>query len=231
MLLLCLAACAPEGPPAAVPVPAAAHLALAPDPGPPPHERPRVATLWAHQDGRWRAIDRVQAVAPGDRARVDAQGRLIADGKVVADRVLPHLVVAADGTLLFTRAEQAPQTDVWRLRAKRATRGASDGERLGEAQSEPRTLGTDGTPEAITHDGQSDRPFPLPDGRLLWISGAGGRAGFILDGQRLTNHPGQPFVPVPAFPDRTRLEGDRVIYDAGDAEWWINPTTGEAGRL
>ena len=206
MLLLCLAACAPEGPPAAVPVPAAAHLALAPDPGPPPHERPRVATLWAHQDGRWRAIDRVQAVAPGDRARVDAQGRLIADGKVVADRVLPHLVVAADGTLLFTRAEQAPHTDVWRLR-------------------------NDGTPEAVTHDGQSDRPFPLPDGRLLWISGAGGRAGFILDGRRLTNHPGQPFVPVPAFPDRTRLEGERVIYDAGDGEWWINPTTGEAGRL
>ena len=203
-LLVLLAACAPVDPPPATPVPAAAHLALVPDPGPPPLEAPPLSTVWQRVGGRWQAVDRVQAIAPGDRARVDAQGRLVIGGIVVAEHVLPDVTVGADGTIYFSRADLPPATDVWRVPPG-------------------------GAPEAVTQDGQSDRPFPLPDGRLLWVSGAGGMAGFVVDGQRLTNRRGEAFVPVPAFADRTKWVDGRVIYDAGERLWWLDPTTGEAG--
>ncbi|MEZ4474858.1 MAG: hypothetical protein R3F60_29535 [bacterium] len=208
-VLLLLAGCAEPPPGASVPVPGAEHLALVPDPGPPPLERPPVATLWARTPRGWQAEGQVQAVAPGDAARVDAEGRLWVGGALTADAVLPDLQVGLDGTLYFTRADARPDTDVWRLR-----RG--------------------GTPEPVTTDGRSDRPFPLPDGRLLWISGAGGVAGFVVDGRRLTNLAGRvdgAFIPVPAFPAETRFEDGRVTYDAGQARWWLDPTTGEAGKL
>ncbi|MCB9549134.1 MAG: hypothetical protein H6706_25305 [Myxococcales bacterium] len=206
-VLLC--ACAEPPPATSAPVPGAAHLALVPDPGPPPLERPPLATLWARTPAGWRAQGRVQAVAPGDAARVDDAGRLLVDGAVVAEAVLPDLQLAPDGTLYFTRADHRPDTDVWRLR-----RG--------------------GTPEPVTTDGRSDRPLPLPDGRLLWVSAAGGVAGFMLDGVRLTNTQGgvgPDFIPVPAHPERSRVEGSRVVYDAGEGDWrWLDVDTGAAGR-
>ena len=69
--------------------------------------------------------------------------------------------------------------------------------------------------------GRSDRPVFLDDGTLLWISSAGtGRAGWIHDGVRLG---GYPELPVPARPDRTRLEEGLVVFDAGDAEYALDP--------
>ncbi|MCA9542264.1 MAG: hypothetical protein KC620_25380, partial [Myxococcales bacterium] len=80
----------------------------------------------------------------------------------------------------------------------------------------------DGKPRAVTSDGQSDRPFFLPDGRLLWVSSAGtGRAGFVLDGRRLTAN-----GPVPAFPDRTRFVDGQVEFDAGEGVFRLDLKTG-----
>ena len=40
---------------------------------------------------------------------------------------------------------------------------------------------------------------------------------------RLTNAPGDAFAPVPAFPDRTRVEDGRVVFDAGDGLYVFDP--------
>ena len=58
--------------------------------------------------------------------------------------------------------------------------------------------------------------------------------GFVLDGVRLTNTQGgvgPDFIPVPAHPERSRVEGSRVVYDAGEGDWrWLDVDTGAAGR-
>lgn len=77
----------------------------------------------------------------------------------------------------------------------------------------------------ITTDGRSDRPFELPDGTLLWISSAGGQAHWVREGRALT-----AAGPVPAFPAKTRYEGGRVVFDAGDAWWALDPRTGSVER-
>lgn len=144
------------------------------------------------------------AVAPGGRAWVDAQRQLIVNDEPRLTDALIDLRVRPDGAVFVSRSPVPPASDIWRV--------------------DP-----DGSAHRLTRDGRSDRPFPLPDGRLLWVSGAGGMAGFVLDGERLTNRPGDAFVPVPARHGASRLEGDRFVYDAGDAEWWLDLQTGEAG--
>lgn len=73
-------------------------------------------------------------------------------------------------------------------------------------------------------------PFFLPDGRLIFAGGyAGDFAGlWLLDlrtgaARQLTNHGlrvGQPlgptFVPLPAWQDSLRLEGDMLVYEDGE---------------
>jgi hypothetical protein len=202
-LTLLLCACGDAGKPPAEPVAGAAHLRLEADPGPPPHEAPAPKTLWARQQGEWRRVDRVLGVAPGGRAWVDADRRLVVDGHPVATDALLGVSVAADGTVFFARSTARPESDVWKV-----------------------TPG--GAPVPVTRDGRSDRPFALPGGSLLWISSApDGVAGWVRDGRKITRG---LEVPVPAFPDRTRLEGGLVVYDAGDGEWALDPDTGKAWR-
>ena len=176
---------------------------LVPEPTRAHAESPPVSTLWTQGEQGWQAQGRVLAMAAGGRAIVDAERRLRVDARVVASGVLPDLRVGADEAVYFTQSERPPVSDIWRY--------------------------ADGALVQLTHDGRSDRPLPLPDGRLLWVSGAGGRAGFVLDGRRLTNGPGEAFVPVPAHAAKTRFEAGRVLYDAGDAEWWLDLDTGAAG--
>lgn len=202
-LVLALAACeraeGPAGVPPAQPVRGAAHLRVAPDPGPPPHEAPPVKTLWRRDVDGWRPVDRVLDVAPGGRAYVDREGRLVVDGRVVDRYVLPGLAVGPDGAVWYTRAPAPPATDVWRVPPG-------------------------GVPEPVTTDGRSGRPFVLPDGTALWISSApDGVAGWVRDGRRLTRGLD---VPVPAFPEKTRYEGGRVVFHAGDRWWALDPASG-----
>ncbi|MEZ4468750.1 MAG: hypothetical protein R3F43_31050 [bacterium] len=166
-----------------------------------------VATLWARTPRGWQAEGQVQAVAPGDAARVDAEGRLWVGGALTADAVLPDLQVGLDGTLYYPR-RRAP-------RHRRLAAAAGRHARAG-------------------HHRWPQRPaVPAPRWAAALISGAGGVAGFV-DGRRLTNLAGRvdgAFIPVPAFPAETRFEDGRVTYDAGQARWWLDPTTGEAGKL
>ncbi len=202
-LTLSLAACGDAGKPPAEPVTGAAHLRLEADPGPTPPESPAPRTLWARAGDEWRRVDRVIGVAPGGRAWVDATRRLVVDGRPVAEGALPGLSVAADGTVYFARSTLPPDSDVWKV-------------------------APGGAPVAVTRDGRSDRPFALPDGSLLWISSApDGVAGWVRDGRKLTRG---LEVPVPARPERTRVESGVVVYDAGDGEWVLDPSTGKAWR-
>ncbi len=100
----------------------------------------------------------------------------------------------------FARSQTPPATDVWLASGPKLTQ--------------------------ITHDGRSDRAVQLGDGTLLWISSAGGHVHWVREGRRLTG----PEVPVPARASNTRVEGDRVVYDAGDGWWALDPVTGEATR-
>ncbi len=205
LLAAVLAGCAAPDEPAPVasaaqPVRATAGAAwVVPDPGPPPHEAPPVSTLWRDR----RAVARVTAVAPGAVAWVEADGTLRVDGVAVDRDVLPDLVVAPDGRVAYTKSPRRPFTDVWQV-------------------------APGGDPAPVTTDGRSDRPVFLPDGRLLWVSSAGGGVvGFFDASGRLTNQPGQPFAPVPAFPDRTRVEDGRVVFDAGDGLYVLDPASGK----
>jgi hypothetical protein len=189
--------------PAVEAVPDSAKL-LVRDPWLPATERAPTSTLWRPSSLGWLPEARVLAVAPGGRAWVDTAHRLVLDVRVLAEDAHPELSVHPDGAgVAFTRVERAPERDVW----------------LAPPGDEPRP---------VTTDGRSDRPFFLPDGRLLWVSGAGGIAGFVLDGARLTNRPGEGFVPVPAFADRTRWLDGRIYFHAGDGWWWLDPDTGAA---
>jgi hypothetical protein len=188
--------------PEAPSAPQATHR-LVPEPTRAHAESPPVSTLWTQGEHGWQAQGRVLALAADGRAIVDADRRLFMGERVVAEGVLPDLRASADGAVYFTQAQRPPVSDIWRY--------------------------ADGALLQITHDGRSDRPFPLPDGRLLWVSGEGGRAGFVLDGRRLTNGPGEAFVPVPAHAAKTRFEAGRVLYDAGDAQWWLDLESGTAG--
>jgi hypothetical protein len=175
-----------------------------------------VRTLWRRDLEGWVATERVLDVAPGGGAYVDALGRLFIDtlGRLAAGKapvddrpvdgdVIPGLSVGPDGTVYYARSPRPPETDVWKV-------------------------APGGQPQRVTSDGQSDRPVALPDGALLWISAApDGVAGWVRDGRKITHGLA---VPVPAFPRKTRLEGGRVVYDAGDAEWTLDPRTGEAHR-
>ncbi|MCB9539708.1 MAG: hypothetical protein H6704_26145 [Myxococcales bacterium] len=201
LLAAAVGGCAPSDPPAPVastaqPVRATAGTAwVVPDPGPPPHEAPPVSTLWRDR----RAVARVTAVAPGAAAWVEADGTLRVDGVAVDRDVLPDLTVAPDGRVAYTKSPRRPLTDVWQV-------------------------APGGVPTAVTTDGRSDRPVYLPDGHLLWVSSAGGGvAGFFDASGRLTNAPGDAFAPVPAFPDRTRVEDGRVVFDAGDGLYVFDP--------
>jgi hypothetical protein len=206
------------------PVPGAEdHLVLVPEPGPPPHEAPRRSTLWQRATpagadpaaSLWRPAATVLDVARAGRARLVPDGRLLLDGAPVQLdgaplAVHPPLAEAADGRLAFA-AGLAPETDLY------VWHPAADG---APARLERRTT-----------DGQSDRPFWLPDGRLLWVSGAGGLAGFVLEGERLSNRGGAEVAPaartpVPAAPRHTRAEGDTVRFDAGDGWYRLELSTG-----
>lgn len=186
------------------PVPGAETMYLVRDPGPPPHEAPPVDTLYVGQGTAARQVARVVSVAPGGRAFVDASRRLVVEGELVDTSVEPGLSVSSDGTVAYVKSDTRPETDVWLRRPGRA-------------------------PQRLTHDGRSERPFFLPDGRLLWTSSAGtGRVGWFLEGKRLNTF---PEARVPAFPERTTYAGGRVIFDAGDGLYTLDPETGRTERL
>jgi hypothetical protein len=175
------------------------------DPGPTPNdETPPTHTLYAREGAGARVVARVWAVAPGGAARVEPGGALRIGDAVVDTHVRPGLATAPDGTIAYARAESPPESDIWRVRPG-------------------------GRPERVTTDGRSERPFYLPDGRLLHTSSAGsGRVGWFLDGRRLNSF---PEARVPAVPDRTRFEGGRVVFDAGDALYALDLETGRTERL
>lgn len=201
---LLAAGCAPDprAPVQAVPESRVHHLVR--DPGPPPNdETPPVHTLYAGLGAEARPVARVVSVAPGGEAWVTPEGALVVGGRTVDTAVLPGLARAPDGTLAYTRSPRPPETDVYRLR-------------------------TGGAPERVTHDGRSERPFLLPDGTLLWTSSAGaGRVGWFREGKRLNSF---PEARVPAWPDRTRFEDGRVVFDAGDGLFALDPATGAVER-
>lgn len=220
-LALSLTACAPADPtPAVAPVapstpatlravPDAPRLRISRDPGLPPHEQPPRSSLWQLGDDGWQVRARVLAAAPGGRAWVDLERRLVVDGAPVLDGVWPELSMGPDGAIAFTRATHPPDRDVWRL--------------------DPGL-----PPRAVTADGVSDRPLFLPDGRLLWVSSAAtGRATWVdANGPlELRTSDGAPLhLPPPAWSERTRVVGDRVHFDAGDSQWWFDPSRGVGGR-
>lgn len=177
-------------------------IRLTPDPGPPPLESPPPRTLWRAGPHGWTVEDRVIGATADGRARIDLERRLHVDGRVVAEHVLPPLAALPDGALVFTRQPHQPERDLWRL-------------------------GPDGDLTRLTHDGSADRPIATPDGRLLHIAAVDGRARWMLDGAPL---PGAAELPPPAFADRHGWQNGRLIYDAGDGAWWLDPTTGEGGR-
>ena len=196
--------CAPDAQAPVEAVPASNVHHLVRDPGPPPNdETPPVHTLYAGLGDEARPVARVISVAPGGEAWVTPAGELVVGGRVVDTAVVPGLTRGADGTLAYTRAERPPVTDVYRLRPS-------------------------GAPERVTHDGRSERPFLLPDGTLLWTSSAGtGRVGWFREGKRLN---GFPEARVPAWPDRTRFVDGRVVFDAGDGLYTLDPATGVVER-
>ena len=171
------------------------------DPGLPRHdEHLPVSTLFLGLGASARAVDRVVSVAPIGRAWVRPDATLVVDEVVVETDVLPGLSMRDDGSVAYARRghdeAKRDETDIY-LRSG------------------------DGRTRRVTTDGRSDRPVFLDDGTLLWISSAGtGRAGWIHDGVRLG---GYPELPVPARPDRTRLEEGLVVFDAGDAEYALAP--------
>ncbi len=199
------AGCTPDPQAPVQPVPGSSVHHLVRDPGPPPNdESPPVHTLYAGLGAEARPVARVVSVAPGGEAWVTPEGDLVVGGRLADTAVMPGLSRAPDGTLAYTRGERRPETDVYRVRP-----GAA--------------------PERVTHDGRSERPFLLPDGTLLWTSSAGtGRVGWFRDGKRLNSF---PEARVPAFPDRTRFEGGRVVFDAGDGWYALDPATGAVERL
>ena len=206
LLILCLAACeaaeAPRETVRAVPGTEAMHLVR--DPGPPPHEAPPIDTLYVGRGALARAVARVVSVAAGGRAWVDTERRLVVLGDVIDTSVSPGVTVSSDGTVAYVKSDTPPATDVWRRRPG-------------------------GAPERVTADGRSERPFFLPDGRLLWTSSAGtGRVGWFLDGRRLNSF---PEARVPAFPERTQAAGDRVVFDAGDGMYSLDLRSGRTERL
>lgn len=223
LALVLLAGCAPDG--AAAPEGAAVperpvdpavgasvqavrgsvdHLKVL-DPGLPPHESPRHATLWTRQGATWQPAGKVLDVALAGRAILTPDGRLSVDDHTVATQVHPPLVEAADGRLAFA-AGPAPETDVFVLQP-------------GAATAERRTTDT-----------QSSRPTWLPDGDLLWVSGAGGVVGFVREGRRLTNPQGTPFAdwaPVPAYAARTTVDAaGRVRFHAGTGWFTLDVASG-----
>lgn len=181
--------------------PVGSRARLVPDPGPADPEAPPIKTLWLDVGAGWRAVAKVRDATPDGSAYVTSEGELVRAGVVIDHAVLPGFSVGDDGAVAYTRCEQPPVTDVW----------------LWDGQ----------TRRQITHDGRSDRPTLLPDGRLLWVSGAGGVAGFVLDGRRLTN-PGRFEVPVPARPSATRVVAGAVEFDAGDGWWRLDLGSGRA---
>jgi hypothetical protein len=180
------------------------HLKVA-EPGPPPLESPRRFVLWVREGAVWRPGARVLDVALAGRALLSPEGVLSIDGKTVAERAYPPLVEAADGRLAFA-AGTPPESDVYVWAAGETTRR--------------------------TTDTYSDRPTWLPDGSLLWVSGAGGVVGFVHAGRRLTNLPGHGPAerqPVPAYAARTEYDAelDAVRFHAGTGWFALDVASGQ----
>lgn len=189
-------------PDAPAPVAAEQPIRLVRDPGPPPLEAPPRHTVWRAGADGWTADGRALAISADGRARIDLDHRLRVDGRVAAEHALPPLAVLADGSVVFTAQAQPPERDLWRVKA-----GAA--------------------PTRLTLDGTSDRPIATPDGRLLHIASVNGRARWMLDGSPLV---GAEALPPPAYADRHRWDDGVLVYDAGEAQWWLDPATGRGGR-
>lgn len=173
---------------------------VTPDPGPAPIHSPRVNTLWFKTPVGWQSVAKVIDVTPDGRAWVTSERELVVGGAVVDHSVLSGVVSGPHG-VAYAKSVNAPSSDVWRV--------------------------VRGKPVRVTSDGRSDRPFFLPDGRMLWVSGTGGVAGFVLEGRRLTNQ-GRYQVPVPARPRGMRWADGAVEYDAGDGWWRLDVQSGKA---
>ncbi|MEW5852640.1 MAG: hypothetical protein AB2A00_27900 [Myxococcota bacterium] len=197
----------------------------APLPGRPETDQPRVQP--AHFDDGVARLDlghvRASAVLPDGRAVVvDEPGRLVlTDGvqrRVLLDAVVGVPAVLGDGKVLATRSEEPGQADLWIVE-------------VDDAKARP----------WLTWPGAEGQPTVLPDGRVLFVADRGGVASLYvanLDGsgwRQLTNHHARPgalgdrFVPPPVRV--LRQEGSRVIYDAGDATWFIDVDSGATGVL
>lgn len=216
-----LAACTPDG--ALAPEPGAPRavldapgLTLVRDPGPTPNdESPPIHTLYSKVGNETRAVARVLDVAQGGSLLVEADGTLRAGpgGPILDTNVRPGLSTAPDGRVAYVKSAGAAATDVFWV--------------------EP-----GGRPVRVTRDGRSERPFFLPDGRLLHTSSGSaadgdpqaGKVGWFEGGRRLNAFPA---ARVPAFPDRTRWDAARrrVVFDAGDGLYTLDPATGATEPL
>lgn len=131
------------------------------------------------------------------------------------DSVVGRPALLRDGRVIAARATDLGESDLW-------------------------LVTTDGAPpRALTATAGADgQPFVLEDGRVLFVSDRTGVAAlYIVDVEsrqatQLTNHGEQPgrlserFVPPPV---REPWQQDgRVFYDAGDAIWSLDLTSGAA---
>ncbi len=150
----------------------------------------------------------VKPVSDPAQPHLRADGALVVGDRVVDTAALPPLVARLDGALYYARSERAAETDVWRWTPEKG-------------------------PERLTFDGRSDRPYPLRDGGVVWVSSRDGRAVWVRDGAVIARWPS---VPVPARPEATRtvwdaaLRREVVVFDAGEALWALDATTGRARR-
>ncbi|MCK6545047.1 hypothetical protein L6R52_04210 [Myxococcota bacterium] len=166
-------------------------------------------------------VDRTRALVRLEVTGLDAGLRALdVRATVIVDRVLGAPAVLIDGSLVVSRLGDEPgESDLWLVPS---TRGA------------PRILF--GAP------GADDRPVALDDGRLLFVSTRSTIAsvwiGDVTTGEArpLTNaglRAGRGsragFVPPPHGP--ITIERGRAVYDAGDAVWRVELTTGRSARV
>lgn len=194
-------------------------------PAPETDEVPSAEVAFASRDGALDSFGPARAALlhpRGGALLVDDEARLSWVRKGVRQPLLDEVVgkpaLLDDGRVVAARSTDPGESDLWLV-----------------------TL--DGAPpRALTATAGADgQPFVLADGRVLFVSDRSGVVAlFVVDPStrevtQLTNQGERPgalserFVPTPV--GEPWQEGARVFYDAGDAIWSVDVTTGDAEEV